>query len=131
MSAHRLPRQPDGRGIASVEVFIGRLLIAGTYLAMAFILAGVIGMLASSIDPTQHGTPQPFDLATIPGDIVALRPEGFLWLGIAIVIALPIGRVIVAGISFLRTGDRRLALVSLGVLLVVTGSIVAALELAG
>jgi hypothetical protein len=54
---------------------------------------------------------------------------GFLWLGILTVIALPIGRVIFAGISLLAAGERRLALVSLGVLLVVITSIVAAIGL--
>jgi uncharacterized membrane protein len=114
---------------AAIEAVIARLLVAGTYLAMALILLGVAGMLSSSIDPMRHATPPPFDLAAIPRDVLAGRPEGFLWLGIGLVIALPVGRVIVAGIGFLGTRDRRLALVSLGVLLVVTLSVFAALGL--
>jgi uncharacterized membrane protein len=116
---------------AAIEAIIARLLVVGTYLAMAFILVGVLGMLAGSIDPMNHGTPPPFDLSRVPGDVIALRPEGFLWLGIGTVIALPIGRVVVAGVGFLATQDRRLALVSLAVLLVVTVSILAALGLSG
>jgi uncharacterized membrane protein len=116
---------------AAIEALIARLLVVGTYLAMGLVLLGVIGMLLTGVDPLHHGTPPPFDLAQIPADLVALRPEGFLWLGIGTVIALPIGRVIVAGVGFLATQDRRLALVSLGVLLVVTASIVAAIGLEG
>ncbi len=116
---------------AAIEAVIARLLVVGTYLAMAFILVGVLGMLAGSIDPMDHGTPPLFDLTRIPDDVIALRPAGFLWLGIVTVIALPIGRVVVAGVGFLATQDRRLALVSLAVLLVVTVSILAALGLGG
>jgi uncharacterized membrane protein len=112
---------------ATLEVLIARLLVVGTYLAMALIVLGVAGMLADSIDPMDHGTPPPFDLSAIPADLSALRPVGFLWLGIGLVIALPIGRVIVAGIGFLAARERRLALVSLGVLVVVGISIAAAL----
>lgn len=113
----------------AIESLIARLLVAGTYLAMLLILIGVAGMLASSIDPMTHPSPPPFDLAAIPGDLAALRPEGFLWLGIGLVIALPVGRVIVAGLGFLGTRDRRLTLVSLGVLVVVTLSVIAAIGL--
>ncbi len=53
---------------------------------------------------------------------------GFLWAGIVVVMALPIGRVIVAGVGFFAAHERRLALVSLLVVLVVGLSIVAALR---
>jgi uncharacterized membrane protein len=58
--------------------------------------------------------------------MLALQPAGFLWAGIVLIIALPIGRVIVAGVGFLTVHDRRMALISLLVLLVVLASIVAA-----
>jgi uncharacterized membrane protein len=86
-------------------------------------------MLASSVNPLTAVAPASFDIASIPADVVRLRPEGFLWLGIVTIIALPIGRVVFAGISLLAAGERRLALVSMGVLLVVLVSIVAAIEL--
>ena len=44
--------------------------------------------------------------------------------------ALPIGRVVVSGAGFYAAGSRRLALVSVLVVLVVTLSIVAALQIA-
>ena len=115
----------------AIESTIARLLVVGTYVAIAFVLIGVAGMLLTGVDPLAHGTPPGFDLMRIPADIVALRPEGFLWAGLVTVMALPLGRVTVAGIGFLRAGDRRLALVSLAVLLVVLGSVLAALGLEG
>lgn len=125
-------RGADGRDAAvAIEAAIGRLLIGGTYVAIGLVLAGVVGMLMTGVDPLQHGTPPAFELARIPADIVALRPEGFLWAGLVTVLALPIGRVIVSGVGFLAAHDRRLALVSLAVLLVVLASIGAALGLEG
>lgn len=115
--------------VVALEAAVGRLLIVGTWLAMGLVLTGVVLMLATGVDPLAHGAIPGFDAASIPGDIVALRPEGFLWTGIVLIIGLPIGRVIVAGMGFLAAGDRRLALVSLLVFLVVLVSISAALGL--
>ena len=126
--AHAPGPAPRDAALA-IESTIARLLVVGTYVAIAFVLVGVVGMLLTGVDPLAHGTPPGFDLARIPADILALRPEGFLWAGLVTVMALPLGRVTVAGIGFLRAGDRRLALVSLAVLLVVLGSILAALGL--
>jgi uncharacterized membrane protein len=114
-----------------MEATIGRLLVAGTWIAMALIAAGVVLTLTTGIDPLDHGAIPPFDLGSIPGAILALRPEGFLWAGIVLVIALPIGRVAVAGLGFVAARDWRLALISALVLLVVLVSIAAATALEG
>ena len=68
--------------------------------------------------------------ASIPGEIRAGNPTGFIWAGIVLVMALPIGRVVVSGAGFYAAGARRLALVSALVVLVVTLSIVAAPQIA-
>jgi uncharacterized membrane protein len=124
---------PAGRARAdaanALEAAIGRLLVIGTWFAMMLILAGVLLMLANGVDPLAHGAIPSFDPASVPADIVALRPEGFLWTGIALILALPVGRVAVAGLGFLAARDGRLALVSFLVLLVVITSIVAAIGL--
>jgi uncharacterized membrane protein len=113
----------------ALEAVIGRLLVAGTWLAMGLVAIGVVLMLANGVDPLAHGAIPPFDLATIPADLVALRPEGFLWAGIVLVIGLPIGRVAVAGVGFIAARDWRLVLISALVLGVVLISIAAAAEL--
>jgi uncharacterized membrane protein len=120
-----------GRDAAAfaLEAAVGRLLIVGTWLAMGLILAGAVLMFALGADPFAHGGVPPFEPARIVPDLLALQPAGFLWTGIVLVIALPIGRVVVAGIGFLAAGDRRLALVSLLVFLVVVVSVIAALGL--
>lgn len=130
MSDH-VTRRPGVDAAPGLETVIARLMTTGTYLAMGLVLVGVAGMLLAGVDPLAHGTPPAFDLGRIPGDLVALRPEGFLWAGIIVVMGIPIGRVVVAGLGFLRVGDRRMATVSLAVLLVVGASILAALGLEG
>jgi uncharacterized membrane protein len=112
-----------------LESTISRLLVVGTYVAIGLVLIGVIGMLAEGIDPLSHVATPAFALDQIPAQVRALEPVGFLWLGLVAVLALPLGRVIVAGVGFLVVRDVRLALVSLAVLLVVTASILAAIGL--
>jgi uncharacterized membrane protein len=116
---------------AALETRIARLLTWGTRIALGLVLVGVLLMLQAGIDPLDHGASPEFSLASIPAQILALLPEGFLWAGLVLVMALPIGRVVVSGTGFLAAGDRRLALVSLLVVVVIVTSIVAALRLGG
>lgn len=122
---------PAGRSATAdaLEAMIGRVLVAGTWTAMGLVLVGVVLMLMTGVDPLDHGGVPPFDLASIPADLLALQPAGFLWAGIVLIVLLPVGRVIVAGLGFVAARDGRLALVSLLVLLVVIASIAAALGL--
>ena len=121
---------PDATSTAeALEAAIGRLLVVGTWTAMGLVLVGVVLMLATGIDPLAHGAIPPFDLAQVPAELIALQPVGFLWAGIVLVILLPIGRVVVAGLAFVAERDWRLALVSFLVLLVVLVSIAAAIGL--
>ncbi len=124
-------RRPGAGAAPGLEIIIARLMTVGTYVAIGFVLLGVAGMLLTAVDPLDHGTPPAFDLGRIPGDLLALRPEGFLWAGLVVVMGIPIGRVIVAGVGFLRVGERRLAAISLAVLLVVLAAILAAQGLEG
>ena len=110
----------------AIETLVARILVAGTYLAVGLILIGVLGMLAQGIDPLALDTAPAFDPAAIPSDVASLRPAGFLWAGIVVVMTLPIGRVVVAGAGFFASGERRLALISALVVLVVALSLVVA-----
>jgi len=121
---------PAQETAARLESLAARLLTWGTRVSMALILVGVLGMLASGVDPITAISP-PFSLAAIPGQIAALEPAGFLWAGLIVLVVLPLGRVVVSGAGFLAAGDRRLALVSALVILVIAISIIAALGLEG
>jgi uncharacterized membrane protein len=113
-----------------LESVIARMLTLGTRAAVVLVLIGVVLMLAAGVDPLTAAF-GPFSLGAIPGDLLALRPEGFIWTGLLVVMAMPVGRVVVSGFGFLAAGDRRLALISLLVVLVLTASVVAAQGLGG
>lgn len=116
---------------ARLETIAARLLTWGTRLALGLILVGVLLMAATGVDPLAVRAFPPYSLPAIPGQLAALRPEGFVWAGLTLLVALPLGRVVVSGAGFLRAGDRRLALVAVLVLLVIAASVVAALGLEG
>jgi uncharacterized membrane protein len=115
---------------ADVEDVIARLLLVGTVVGIVLLAIGVALMAVSGISP-EAGTFPAFEPGTVVDDLVALRPEGFLWAGIVIVIATPIARVAGELITYLVRGDRVLALVALGILGVIGLSVVAALGLGG
>ena len=111
-----------------IETLAARVLTWGTRIALGFVLVGVVGMLLAGVDPI-HAAQPGYSVTAIPGQLLALRPVGFLWAGLTLAVALPLGRVVVSGARFLGAGDRRLALVSVLVLLVIGASVVAALGL--
>ena len=112
---------PSGRDF---ERIIGRLLILLTYVSVALLVVGVLLMLRDGISPLD-GAP-PFDPATIPADIVALKPTGFLWLGLLAVIVTPILRVIVAGVGYALDREWRMVLVAIAILAVIAVGVISA-----
>jgi uncharacterized membrane protein len=113
------PAAPD------LERRVARLLTVGTYASIALLAAGVSAMAAAGRSPLD---PAPrFDPGRIPADLGALRPEGFLWLGILFVIGTPSARVATSLVGYLRAGDRAMAVVSVLILVVIGVSVVAAL----
>lgn len=129
--APAIPPETPNDTAARLEVLIGRLMVWGVYIAMALILTGVVLAVLSGVDLLAYGLAQAPDPADLLHALLTLQPEGFLWAGIVMLIAIPIGRVVVSGVGFLATGERRFALISLLVLLVVLVSITAALNLEG
>jgi uncharacterized membrane protein len=116
------PRVARGR---EFDRFIGRLLIAVTYVAVVLLSIGVVLLFANGISPMSGGPP--LDLAHLAEDLMALAPAAFLWLGILAVIATPLSRVVAAAIGFARLGDRGMVAVSVGILVVIALGVVTAL----
>ena len=110
----------------TLEVLIGRVLRIGTYTAMALVLIGVVLMTLGGIDPLATAS-QPFDLAIVVDDVIALRAAGFLWLGIVLVIALPVGRVLLELAGAIAHRDASMIAVAVGILIVVGVAILVAL----
>ena len=107
------------------ERVIGRVLIGLTYVAVAILVAGVIGMVVFGIDPL--GPPPDVDLGALVADLAAQWPVAVLWLGLAAVIATPIIRVIAAAISFGLSREWRLVAIDLAILAVIAIGVTTAL----
>jgi uncharacterized membrane protein len=117
--------QPSARGVeASFEGTIGRLLISLTYVAVTLLAIGVALLFVRGISPLSGGPL--FEARRLVGDIAALAPAGFLWLGLIAVIAAPVVRVIAAAIGYARAGDRSMVLIALAILAVLAASVVTA-----
>ena len=113
-------RQPPGP--PSLEVALAHVLQLGTYLSVGLVAIGSVLLLARGGSPIEGGPP--LELSTLPADIVALRPAGFLWLGILGVLATPALRVARALLGFARRGERRMVTVSILVLVVIVVGVV-------
>jgi uncharacterized membrane protein len=114
--------ETEGTPPASLEVALSHVLQLGTYVSVALIAVGSVLLLASGGSPIDGGPP--FDLSSIPADIAALRPAGFLWLGILGVLATPALRVGRALLGFARRGEQRMVAVSALVLGVIAVGVV-------
>ena len=110
-------RAPSDLGLANLEVALARVLQLGTYVSVALVAVGSTLLLARGGSPVAGGPP--LDIARLPGDLLALRPEGFLWLGILGVLSTPALRVARALLGFSRRGERRMVAISLLVLTVI------------
>jgi uncharacterized membrane protein len=108
---------PDGAEPGSLEVAIAHVLQLGTYVSVGLIAIGSLLLVGGGISPVSGGPPLTID--QVAADVVALRPAGFLWLGILGVLATPAIRVLRALLGFWRRGERSMAVVSLLVLLVI------------
>jgi uncharacterized membrane protein len=113
-----------------IEGRIARVLSSGAVIAVVLLVIGVGLMVAGGIEADTAAYPA-FDPARLIDDLVALRPEGFLWAGILVVIATPVIRVVGELVGFAIRGDRAMAAVAAAILVVVTTSVVVAIILEG
>jgi uncharacterized membrane protein len=109
----------------SLDRWIARVLRVGTGIGMTLLAIGVVLLAASGrspLDASWHG----LDLARLVTDVPALRPEGFLWLGLLVTLATPLLRVAAAIVGFLGAGERRMAGLGLAVLVVIASAVLVA-----
>jgi uncharacterized membrane protein len=112
-----------------LERRIARLLTVGSYLSVALLAVGFGAMLIEGRSPLDGGPP--LDPRSIPADLLALRPAGFLWLGLLTVVATPVARVAVALFGYLRGNERTMAVVATLVLAVIALSVALAIGMEG
>jgi uncharacterized membrane protein len=112
-------QSPDA---AALDLAVARLLRAGILAAVGILVIGVVLLAIAGRSPLDKPFP-PFDLARIPSDIVALRPEGFLWLGLVAVVLTPVTRVSASLVGYIRSADRSMVLISVAILCVIGASV--------
>lgn len=112
------PSQGSGPSERDLDRIVGRILSIGTYLSVGLLAMGVLLTARAGISPID-ATLQPLDLGRIPADLLAGRPEGFLWLGLLAAIATPLLRVATSLVGYLRGGERRMAVIAAAILVVV------------
>ena len=112
-----------------LESSIARLIRVGTYTSVALLAVGVVLLLATGHSPLEGGPG--LDTSRIIGDLVGLRPDGFLWLGLAVAIGTPVARVAVALARFIQREEREMAVVAALVLAVIVLSVTLALATEG
>jgi uncharacterized membrane protein len=116
-------RMDPGRDAGSLESALARVLQVGTYGSIGLVAIGVLLLVAgggSPLDPSR-----PLALDRVVGDVLALRADGFLWLGILGIVLTPGLRVAGALVGFVRRGERRMAGVALSILFVVAVGVIA------
>jgi uncharacterized membrane protein len=112
-----------------VEIIIGNLLRIAVLISALFVFIGGILYLihyAGTHPDDRVFTGEPLDLRTLPGilrDAIALHSRGIIQLGIILLIATPVARVIFAIFAFLLQCDRIYVVVSLIVLTVLIYSL--------
>jgi uncharacterized membrane protein len=115
-----------------LDVLIGNLLRAGVLLAAAVVLAGGGLYLARNhagyVNYHQFVVEQK-DLLSVPGIVRSaahLNSEGIIQLGLLLLIATPVARVILAGVGFYMERDRMYTVVCVIVLAVLVFSLMRA-----
>lgn len=97
----------DGR----LERTIGLVLGAGAIGSFCLLVIGIAGMGVTHVGPLDRPFP-PFDLNRLGSDLAAVRPAGFLWLGLLAVILTPSVRVLASLLGFAVAGERRMVAVA-------------------
>jgi uncharacterized membrane protein len=105
---------------------IARLLGAGTIAVVLVVAAGTLLVLLTGVVPVEQVGPA-LDPGRLVADLLALRPEAVLWVGLLLSIVLPTARVGLALVGFARRGERRLVVISASTLVVLGASVAAAL----
>ncbi len=103
---------------------VARVLGVGVSASVLLLAIGAVLLIASGRSPLDEAWPA-FDPSRLLSDLRALRPEGFLWLGLITILATPSLRVATAIAGFLTTGERRMAGLGAAVLAIVALAVVA------
>jgi uncharacterized membrane protein len=98
-----------------VDRYVGFVLTSGVIVSLTILILGAALYLAH---PSAAAAPR--TLSGILKGTLALNPSATINLGLLVLLMTPIVRIIAAGIAFAIEGAYRFALISLGVLIILT-----------
>jgi uncharacterized membrane protein len=116
------PEASTGGGGTEFELVLARMLNLGALMSVLLLAVGV-GLMAVEGRSPLDGEQLALDVGRIPSDIVAMRAEGFLWLGLLFVIATPAARVVASLAGFAANRERGMALIALAILGVIASGV--------
>jgi uncharacterized membrane protein len=100
-----------------VEALVARLLSIGTVASIALLAIGSVLLTIRGGSPLDAAPS--LDLTRMPGDLVAGRPDGYLWLGLMSAIVTPCARVLASLVGYARRRERAMILISILILAVI------------
>jgi uncharacterized membrane protein len=119
------PTAPDAAPTprrADLDLVIARVLTIGTTIGVGLLAIGVVLLIASGGSPLDE-PPHGFEPSQIVPDLLAGNPEGALWLGLIVLIAMPASRVAASLIGFARAGERWMVGISAAILVVIAAGV--------
>ncbi len=124
------PKDKEQFGDKDLEEIVGNLLRIGVLTAALIVIVGAVLYLANygTAAPaysTFKGEPQNLrDIFSILGNITALNGRDLIQLGILLLIATPIARVVFSVFAFARERDRTYVMVTLIVMVILIYSLI-------
>jgi len=98
--------------IHRLDRMVSRVLAVGLVIAVVLMLTGAVLALAG-----RGPSPSPeLSVSDLPRELAALEPEGFLTLGLLVLLATPIARVLALVVGFARAKSRIFCYMSVAVL---------------
>jgi uncharacterized membrane protein len=107
-----------------IDIWVGNILLIGSYSAALLLLAGLIILLFSAPTPAAQLESKPLSFSLLFSHLEEKNPLVLLNLGILLMMLTPLFRVITAGFSFFLEKDYKYALVASGVLIILLASII-------
>jgi len=108
---------------ARLEILVGKLLRVGVTLSAAVVAAGGVWYLAEYGSSMPHYSRFHPDVRGLAALATLPRPEAVILLGLLVLIATPVARVLLALVAFVLEGDRLYVCFALAVLAILVYSI--------
>ncbi len=110
-----------------IDVWVGNVLLVGSYAAAVLLLAGLFALLLSDQTSTARLQSKPLSFSGFFSHLKDRSPLTLLNLGILVMMLTPLLRVITAGLSFFLEKDYKYLLIASGVLIILLANIISIL----